>query len=82
MAKASMVEGKGPFICTNESHKDEFKTNDLEKFNEHLAEEGHTFYGTMPCAICGEPITIPQDKPTPVGKTHMHKTCRNESEGY
>ena len=79
MVKASLVEGKGPFSCTNEAHAEEFKTNDLSKFNEHLL--SHGYYGTAPCAVCDKPVNIPQDKLVPNGKKPICDECKKEITG-
>ena len=78
MVKASLVEGKGPFVCTDGSHE-EFKTNDLSKFNEHLLTHG--YYGTAPCAVCEKPVNIPQDKLVPNGKKPICEDCKKEIVG-
>ena len=76
MIKAGLVEGAGPFICTNESHKgEEFKTNNLNEFNEHLKEKGHTLVGRMPCAICDKEVTFDN---LPVGKKAVCDECKKE----
>ena len=74
---ASIVEGKGPFTCTDGSH-DEFKTNDLKEFNEHLKQ--HSRYGRVECPVCGESGEIPEDKPVSNVKKPIHKDCM--AEGY
>ena len=71
----SIVEGSGIFKCTNESHKKEFETKDLKKFNEHLLEKGHTYYGTAPCAVCDKQVTFDS---LPVGKKPICADCRKE----
>ena len=76
MVKASLVEGKGPFSCTNEAHAEEFKTTNLKEFNEHLLQ--HSYYGTVPCPICDKPVVIPQDKPIPNGKRPRCDECKKE----
>lgn len=78
MVKASLVEGKGPFICTDGSH-DEFKTNNLKEFNEHLL--SHGYYGTAPCAVCEKPVNIPPDKLVPNGKKPVCDDCKKEIVG-
>lgn len=50
----SVVEGSGPFTCTNASHKGQpYSTTNLDEFNKHLATPGHKPYGQKPCSICG-----------------------------
>ena len=75
MVNAGLVEGTGPFICTNDSHKEEFKTTDLKKFNEHLKEKGHTISGSAPCAVCEKQISF-QD--IPAGKKPVCDECKKE----
>ncbi len=70
-----MVEGKGPFVCTDGSHE-EFKTNDLTKFNEHLLT--HSYYGRTTCPICEKEVIVPQDKPIPNGKRPRCDDCKKE----
>jgi gentisate 1,2-dioxygenase len=72
-----MVEGKGPFVCTDGSHL-EFKTNDLETFNKHLLEHG--YYGTAPCAVCDKPVRQ-LDKLVPNGKKPVCDDCKKEITG-
>ena len=71
----SIVEGSGIFVCTNDSHKEEFKTKSLSKFNEHLLEKGHTLSGRAPCAICDKQVTF-TDLPT--GKKPVCDECKKE----
>lgn len=78
MVKASLVEGKGPFICTDGSHI-EFKTNDLSTFNEHLLTHG--YYGRATCAVCEKTVTIPEDKLVPNGKKPICDDCKKEITG-
>jgi hypothetical protein len=75
MISQGVVEGTGPFVCTNESHKEAFKTTNLTKFNEHLKEKGHTYYGTAPCAVCDKPVNF---ESLPVGKKPICKDCKKE----
>ena len=75
MIKAGLVEGIGPFICTNDSHEDAFKTTDLSKFNEHLKEKGHTLSGSSPCAVCETQVSF-VDLPT--GKKPVCSDCKAE----
>ncbi len=71
----SIVEGSGIFKCTNESHKKEFVTEDIKKFNEHLLEKGHTISGRAPCAVCDKEVTF-EDLPT--GKKPVCAKCKKE----
>ena len=71
----SIVEGSGIFKCTNESHKKEFQTTDIQKFNEHLLEKGHTLSGRAPCAVCDTEVTF-EDLPT--GKKPVCDKCKKE----
>ena len=75
---ASIVEGKGPFTCTDGSHE-EFKTNDLKEFNQHLLQ--HSYYGRASCAVCDKAVDIPEDKPVPNGKKPVCDDCRKEITG-
>ena len=71
----SIVEGSGTFICTNDSHKEEFRTKSLNKFNDHLKEKGHTVSGSAPCAICETEVSF---KDLPSGKKPVCKDCKRE----
>ena len=71
----SIVEGSGIFKCTNDSHKKEFQTTDIKKFNEHLLEKGHTLSGRAPCAVCDAEVTF-EDLPT--GKKPVCAKCKKE----
>jgi len=71
----SIVEGSGVFICTNDSHKTTYKTTDLDKFNEHLKQKGHTVTGSAPCAICETQVTF---KDLPTGKKPVCADCKKE----
>ncbi len=75
MINAGVVEGTGQFICTNESHETEFKTNSLKEFNEHLKEAGHTVDGTMPCAVCEKEVKFTG---LPAGKKPVCDECKEE----
>ena len=71
----SIVEGSGIFKCTNESHKKEFQTTDIKKFNEHLLEKGHTYYGRAPCAVCDKVVSFTD---LPNGKKPICDRCKKE----
>lgn len=75
MISAGVVEGSGPFICTNESHTEQFKTNNLTEFNEHLKGKGHTVSGRMPCAICEKEVTFDN---LSIGKKAVCEECKTE----
>jgi hypothetical protein len=75
MVNASMVEGSGIFKCTNSSHEKEFVTEDLDKFNKHLLEKGHTVSGSAPCAVCDKQVTFDS---LPVGKKPVCDECKKE----
>ncbi len=75
MHHTGIVEGSGQFICTNESHEGEFKTNNLKEFNEHLKEKGHTVDGSAPCAVCEIQVSF---KGLPTGKKPVCDECKAE----
>jgi predicted Zn-ribbon and HTH transcriptional regulator len=71
----SIVEGSRIFTCTNTSHEAKFETTDLKEFNEHLMEQGHTYYGRAPCAVCGIKVSF---KDSQVGKKPVCDSCKAE----
>ena len=84
----SIVEGSGIFKCTNESHKKEFETKDLNKFNEHLLEKGHTVSGRAPCAVCEKEViaTVPYHSRRIKNTTRLffrlaNKKCKQSKNG-
>jgi hypothetical protein len=75
MVKVSMVEGKGPFNCTDGSHPPHI-TNDLNEHNKHLLTHGYG--GRNTCAVCEKVVNIPEDKLVPNGKKPICDDCRKE----
>jgi hypothetical protein len=76
MVNVSMVEGKGPYTCTDSSHPPHI-TNDLTEHNKHLLTHG--YYGVKPCPICGTPVrNLSLDKLVPNGKSARCEDCKKE----
>jgi hypothetical protein len=46
----ALVEGSGEFTCRTH----DFKTRDLQKFNEHCNDGNHTDQGNTVCTVCGK----------------------------
>jgi hypothetical protein len=75
MVDVSMVEGKGPYTCTDGSHPPHI-TNDLKEHNEHLLLHG--YYGRTTCPICEKVVITPEDKLVPNGKRPRCEECKKE----
>jgi hypothetical protein len=69
---ASLTDG-GNFKCSNHEDGEEFETNNITEWKEHLEEhEDLVKTGSGSCPICNKPITF--DK-VPLKLNPVHKEC-------